>query len=433
MDTSTAQALIRFGMGRRKGEALPGDPVAWLRQQLLQPDPALAEPGPTTTQALRAIQRDQQAMQTMGGATTSQAEALFTPGIERLALTPVITAAPFRERLVWFWINHFTVSLRGVGDRRSLLIAYVREAIRPHVTGRFEDMLTAVMHHPVMLLYLDNISSVGPASPFGLKTGRGLNENLARESLELHTLTQASGYTQQDVTEYAKILTGWTFNLDLPDQGTHFALSTHEPGPKTVLGETVPHGAAGLARALTFLAHHPATHRNLALKLCRHFIADNPPTGAVERIADVLRRSGGDLGAASMALIDLPEAWVPQTKLRGSADFAWAVLRGLGFDTLPPDFLGFHLFALDQPLLNPDFPAGFPDTAADWGNGALLLRRAEWLVTLINFHQDHDPVALAHDLLGAHLSETTLATVRGAASRRDALVLLFASPEFQRR
>ena len=178
------------------------------------------------------------------------------------------TDAPYRERLVWFWANHFTVSLRR-GEVSAVLMPFIREAIRPHVNGRFADMLFAVMRHPAMLMYLDNAASIGPNSPAGLRSHRGLNENLARECLELHTLSPAAGYTQNDVTEFAKVLTGWSFDINYNPPQFVFRLNAHEPGPKTIMGQTFNHGAEGGIAALTWIADHPATHRHLATKLVR--------------------------------------------------------------------------------------------------------------------------------------------------------------------
>ena len=246
------------------------------------------------------------------------------------------TPSPFRERLVWFWTNHFTVSLRR-GDCAALVGAFVEEAIRPHVTGRFVDMLLAVMRHPAMLLYLDNVASAGPNSPAGQRGKRGLNENLARECLELHTVSPAAGYTQADVTNFARVLTGWSIDLRGDPPGFRFRPFTHEPGEQTVMGRRFPPGEEGGVAALRFLAAHPETHRFLAGKLVRHFVADDPPEDAVRRIAGVLRDTDGDLGAAAAMLTTLEAAWQPQTKLRTPLDHVIATLRALEAPPPQPD------------------------------------------------------------------------------------------------
>ena len=175
-----------------------------------------------------------------------------------LALRSLTTAAPFRERLVRFWTNHFTISLHQPACA-AVAGAFVQEAIRPHVTGRFGDMLLAVMRHPAMLLYLNNVVSIGPNSPAGLRRGRGLNENLARECMELHTIGPDAGYTQADVTAFANILTGWSIALDQDPPGFRFRAMAHEPGEKTLMGRTFPPGEEGGVMAL-WLPGRPPGH-----------------------------------------------------------------------------------------------------------------------------------------------------------------------------
>ncbi len=230
---------------------------------------------------------------------------LFKGEVDALVAYALTTPTPFRERLVWFWANHFTVSLRG-GRTAALGGDYVRTAIRPHVTGRFADMLLAVMRHPAMLTYLDNAGSFGPGSPAGLQRNKGLNENLARESLELHTVSPAAGYTQADVTSYARILTGWSVaNGEKEPAGFRFRPHMHEPGEQTLMGRIMPAGEEGGVAALALLANHPATHRHLAAKLVQHFVADDPAPADVRRVEGVLRDTGGDLGQAALALVAL--------------------------------------------------------------------------------------------------------------------------------
>ena len=244
------------------------------------------------------------------------------------------TEESFRERLVHFWTNHFAVS----ADKPQVLAlagTLENEAIRPHVAGRFADMLTAVESHPAMILYLDNQASIGPGSQLAQRRSRrssagdrklGINENLAREILELHTLGVDGGYTQQDVTTFARALTGWSIGTDrFPGGGElgKFAFhdAAHEPGAKTIMGTR--YGQSGVAQpraVLTDLAKHPATARHVATKLARHFIADEPPPDAVERIAKAFRDSDGDLPTVHRAVLDTPEAWVtPHCEVQDTA------------------------------------------------------------------------------------------------------------------
>src|SRR5262249_11192157 len=219
----------------------------------------------------------------------------------------------FVERLTWFWSNHFCVSADKAGVR-PIAGAFEREAIRAHVLGRFVDMLRAVETHPVMLLYLDNARSIGPSSQAGKNRGRGLNENLAREILELHTLGVRTVYTQDDVTSFAKIITGWSVvpPAQDPAHGGEFTFNPrmHEPGTQTVISQA--YADAGFdqgRRVLADLARHPATATHVAHKLARHFIADDPALVLIERLAKRFRDTEGDLKEMAKALVASPEAW----------------------------------------------------------------------------------------------------------------------------
>ena len=429
MNTDAAHALIRFGLGRRGAEPLPADPRGWALAQLTGADPGPA--GLASSQdGLRALHYDRE--------QKPPPEDRKVPPLARendriLVQHALATASPFRERLVWFWTNHFTVSIRQ-GGTNAVAAAFMQEAIRPHVTGRFGDMLLAVMRHPAMLMYLDNAGSVGPDSPAGLRQKRGLNENLARECMELHTLSPASGYTQADVTSVAKLITGWSVDLQADPPGFRFRPATHEPGGQTVLGRAFPPGEPGGVEALAFFAGHPSTHRFLASKLARHFVADNPPAGAVDRIAFVLHNSGGDLGAAARAIVALPEAWAnPLAKLRDPKDYILAVARAAD---LAPDRqanLTGILAGLGQPLFNAKLPNGYGDTAGDWAAPEAMMRRIDWAFGYTGRCKDIDAEKLAETCLGPLLRAETREAMGRAGSRRDALTLLFTSPEFQRR
>jgi uncharacterized protein (DUF1800 family) len=428
MDTRTAQALVRFGLGRRGSEPLPSDPAAWLLDQIHRPDPTRLDDPPTTAKGLTALREDRETKPPPG---ESRAAALFKAQATAQLANAVTTPAPFRERLVWFWTNHFTISRRQ-GRCAAVAAAFVEEAIRPHVTGRFGDMVLAVMRHPAMLLYLDNATSFGPDSPVGQKTHRGLNENLARECMELHTVSPQAGYSQADVTAFAKILTGWSVDLKADPPGFRYRPFAHEPGVQTVLQRQFPPDEAGGVAALAFLADHPATHRFLATKLVRHFVADDPTPGAIRTIEAVLRDTRGDLGAASAALVKLDDAWQPGTKLRTPMEYVVASVRALD---LPPDqvpMLGI-LGGLGQPLWTAPAPNGWPDRAADWAAPEAMLRRIDWASGFAGRIGDRDVVEIADTALGPLLRPETSEAIRRAGSRRDAMTLLLTSPEFQRR
>ena len=429
MDTRTAQALIRFGLGRQANQALPPDPADWLTAQLRQPDPSRIEPRPSTARGLAALREDRENKPPPAQSAT---RALFRAEAQAELAHALTTQAPFRERLVWFWANHFTISVRA-GACAAVAGAFVEEAIRPHVAGRFQDMLLAVMRHPAMLLYLNNAGSVGPDSPAGMRRHIGLNENLARECLELHTVSPAAGYTQADVTAFAAVLTGWSIDLRADPPGFRYRPFAHEPGAQTVLGRRFPPGETGGVAALRFLANHPATHRALAGKLVRHFVADTPAPDAVRRIEGVLRDTHGDLGEAAAALVQLDAAWQPGTKLRSPQELVIATIRLLAPpDNQRPNLLGV-LAGLGQPYCNAPQPNGWPDQAVDWAGPEAMLRRIDWGYAVAGRIGERDPNALADAALGPLLRPDTAQAMHRAGSRRDALALLLASPEFQRR
>ena len=429
MDTRTAQALVRFGLGRRGGEPLPADPAAWLLDQLRQPDPTRFDDPPTAAAGLAALREDRMTKPPPG---ESRSRALFNAQATQHLANAITSPAPFRERLVWFWTNHFTVSVKR-GACAPVAAAFVEEAIRPHVTGRFGDMLLAVMRHPAMLLYLDNVASIGPDSRAGQKTHRGLNENLARECLELHTVSPLARYTQSDVTAFANILTGWSIDLKADPPGFRYRPFAHEPGEQTLLQRPFPPGEAGGVAALTFLANHPATHRFLAARLVRHFVADDPPPDAVRVIEGVLRDTEGDLGAASAALLTLHAAWTPGTKLRTPMEYVVASIRTL--DVPParvPNLIGI-MAGLGQPLWGAPAPNGWSDQAADWAGPESMVRRVDWATGFAGRIGNRDVEEIAANALGPLLRPETRDAIRHAGSRRDAAALLLTSPEFQRR
>ncbi len=428
MEPRAAHASNRFGLGRAAGQPAPADPPRWLAEQLLQPDPG--PPGTTVTDAFAALAQDRADKSPAG--QPSRARLLFQDEARALQDHAIATALPFRERLVWFWANHFTVSLRR-GEVAPLAGAYMREAIRPHVTGRFSDMLLAVMRHPAMLLYLDNAGSAGPNSLLGQRQRRGLNENLARECLELHTCSPAAGYTQADVTEFARVLTGWSVERQQNPLGFRFRPGLHEPGDKSLLGRRFAEGEQGGVDALAFLASLPATHRHLATKLVRHFVADAPPADAVRRVEGVLRDTQGDLGAAALALTRLPGAWQPLTKLRSPQELVLAALRAAGLPADKRPDIGGIMAGLGQAMFNAPAPIGWPDAAADWAGPEAMLRRIDWAYGFSGRTELPEPALLAETTLGPLLSDATATEMRRAGSRRDAMTMLLTSPEFQRR
>jgi len=440
MSTLGHIAAIRYGLGLRLGEDSPPQPRDWLLGQIDQPAPPPDGPGLGEALAVRNADlvarrpRDPQGDPQQARAAIG---ALLRQETEGWAARRLEAAQPFRERLVDFWMNHFTVSRRS-GSIAVLIGSYERDAIRPHVTGRFADMVVAVARHPAMLIYLDNAGSIGPASPAGLRSRRGLNENLAREMLELHTLSPAGGYTQNDVQELAKILTGWSFVAEGDAPGFQFRRFTHEPGEKFLLGRRFGPGEAAGEAALRMLAEHPATWRHLAVKLARHFVADTPPPEAVRALETVLRDSQGDLAATSRALVALPQAWDPPlTKLRAPVDYVLAASRALGLNARQARQVLGGMASLGQPLWIAPQPIGWPDIAAEWATPEALMRRIDWAFTLAGTLAGRmervDGMAAAEAALGPLGRAETAREMGRAGSMRDSLTLLLGSPEFMRR
>ena len=383
----------------------------------MQPNPAKQPPKP-----LNVIQK------------TFRAEALAR--LQR----GVIADCGFAERLVIFWSNHFCISANTGGLARMWAGSFEREAIRPHVFGRFADMLKAVEQHPAMLFFLDNQQSLGPDSRAGQNRHRGLNENLAREIMELHTLGVGSGYTQDDVTSLARIITGWTYagrQGKLGEPGSFiFNANAHQPGPQRLLGKIYEdNGLEQGEAALADIARHPATAKFIATKLARHFVSDDPPPALVARLQDVFHRTDGDLKALSTALVDSDEAWqTPLTKLRSPYEFLLASGRLLS--RIPEDpglYLG-SLNLLGQPLWSPAGPNGFPDTNAAWAAPEGMKLRLDISARVASRLADSiDPRDLLELAAADAASQETRQTIARAESRQQALALLLMSPEFQRR
>jgi uncharacterized protein (DUF1800 family) len=462
-----AIAQNRFGLGARPDESAPGAPQRWLLDQLARYEAApIAWSAQPRTGELMAEYAGQQRMVREAGeaqkvaarqALQRQAREVYLAAVGARATAALDTPAPFAERLVHFWANHFAVSvdkLTVVG----LAGVFELEAIRPHVLGRFEDMLLAVTRHPAMLLYLDQANSIGPGSMAARRLAqradapqRGLNENLAREIMELHTLGVRSGYTQDDVTEFSRALTGWgvarpaqprlaAVSSGMPAAGTDLGFeyhpALHEPGPRTIVGRRYADAGEAQARAVLHdLATAPATARHIGLKLARHFMADDPPDTVVQRLAAAFERSGGDLPAVYRALVESPEAWrVAHPKFKTPWDWAVSSLRALGRREVPPMQMAALMNQLGQPVWRPGSPAGYDDVAATWAAPDALLRRVEVAQRLAAQAGDRiDARVLAPQLLPGALSDATATAIARAESPGSALALLLVSPEFLRR
>jgi len=491
---SAAVAVTRFGLGARPGEIerVAADPRGWLEAQVKSagaPNPAgrfvaspermeqlLAYRAEAETRPARAAAAPAAAMApdpapapTMGDPAAEAALAARRDSRQEMtrdtareflarAQMGATTDAGFAERWALFWANVFTTSATKF-QSAVFMGPFEREAIRPNVFGRFEDLALAAEQHPAMLLYLDQAQSVGPDSTAGRRRNAGLNENLAREILELHTVGAEAGYSQADVTEFARALTGWSTPTPRDRQtaggggpraravraamagepGANafvFRPVVHEPGPRTVLGRTYPAGGREQGEAvLRDLARRPETARRLARKLAVHFVADDPPQGVVDKLEAAWAASGGDLAAVARALIAAPEAWSPQpVKMKTPYDFVISTHRALASSPASIRILQQVLMSMGQPAFSAPSPEGWPDTAADWAGPDAMVKRLDWAQSVAaRAAPMADPNAVAAGALGARLGERTRQFVARAESRPEALTLFLMSPEFQRR
>ena len=494
---STARATARFGFGLRPGEAarIGADGRAWLLDQIARPgsallsDPRLASSADAVA-ALNAYREQQDAERRAAGRGPApdrrdppdrgnraapmtgdqpmapaapeprpafqpprRLQALLFADSEARVHRAVTTGDGFSERWVQFWSNHFTVAARSLPTLPWPGV-FEREAVRPRVFGRFADLLKASVLHPGMLVYLDQHQSVGPGSQLAQRAARragpdrdppGLNENLAREVLELHTIGAQAGYGQADVTEFARALTGWTVPVaprlqrlarDATPGSAVFIDALHEPGQRTLLGRSWRETGAGQATAiLDHLASHPATAGRIALKVARHFVADEPPPALVTRLEADFRRSGGDLASLARTLVTSPEAIEPEArKFKTPNDFLVSSLRAAGVTDLPRAELRATFEQLGQIPYRAPSPRGWADTASEWAAPDAVLKRAEWAQLVAGLlPAGTDPSAFATGNLGPALTARTATALRRAGSARQAISLFLMSPEFQRR
>ncbi len=419
-----AQALVKEAT---KANGSPVPPAA-----AVTPQPPVANPMQPTEMAPKT---------TAGIADVRPAQIRRDALNEELAARierAIATDSALVERLALFWSNHFCVS-SAKGPVRGLAGGYEREAVRPHVLGRFADMLRAVESHPAMLIFLDNQVSIGPNSKAGKNRGKGLNENLAREILELHTLGVNGGYAQDDVTNLARLLTGWTVgqaNVEQSEPGKFFfAAPRHEPGQWAVAGKRYgDEGQRSAEKALDDLARHPSTARHIATKLARHFVSQNAPPTLVAALEKTFRDTDGDLAMVTRTLVSSTEVWShPATKIVPPYDFTISVVRGLQLQQKPAELVRLTSL-LGQPVWQVPSPKGWPDDDDAWmGPSAIRerLRIAERLARDVD--KMVDPRGIADDLLGAALSDVTRQAIARAETREQGLELLVMAPEFLRR
>lgn len=429
-----AIAVNRFGLGARPDETPPDSPKKWLAAQFTAYD---TSPPSWANQAGAddIVAELAQSQKEMRNANESDRKSLkrllrreirdhYAAAVKARVETALTTPAPFVERLVHFWTNHFAISVEKPVIA-ELAGAFELEAIRPHVLGNFKDLLFAAEQHPAMLLYLDQAKSMGPESRAASRMEkrapekkRGLNENLAREILELHTLGVRSGYTQTDVTEFARALTGWSVSDGKPDNGATeqgingfvFRPQIHQPGTRTIMGKTYSRqGRMQAADVLHDLAVAPATATHIATKLVRHFVSDTPPPHLVDKLARTFITGKGDLAGVYQALIDAPESWQPDP-VKFKTPWEWLVsgLRGLGRQNPDGMKVAQIMKQLGQPVWQPGSPAGYDDIADSWISPNALLRRVELAQRLVAPLADTaDARMLADKLLYGAISKET--------------------------
>ena len=471
MNRELALAANRFGLGVRPDMAMTGKPAEWLLAQIGRFDPNPAEiaalPKRVTLieslQQLRELQRQKKASE---GDQTVMAEKVL--GDYRKALRDHYSAAvharlhlavrsetDFAERLVHFWANHFAVSTDKV-IITALAGNYEFEAIRPLIFSNFAHILRSAVRHPAMLLYLDQAQSIGPDSPLAERLRKrrdveiGLNENLAREILELHTLGVRTGYTQNDVTEFARALTGLTVtglargplrrfvDGNRSAGETVFVEAIHQPGQRKVMGRAYPQAGAAQAEAiLSDLAVHPATARHIAQKLAAHFVADDPPATLVAKLEADFLKTGGDLKSLYRTLLNDSEIWAPNTgKFKTPWEWTVSALRALNVKEVPGKVQAAAslLTQMGQPVWRPGSPAGFGDRMKDWAGPAALLRRVETAGRFAKMGGGRiDARLLAPKILPGTLDPRTAEHIARAESPEQGLALLLVSPEFLRR
>ncbi len=443
-------AAIRFGYGLPVGADAPADADGILAL-LAGPDRAADQwPGITMAQVApvwqvaavaRRAARQSEELRREFRASLRAVQDLRFDAIRCDLARALGSPDTFRERLVRFWADHFTTEAKFRHDA-ALTDAMVEDAIRPHVAGRFADMLRGVTLHPAMLLYLDQTRSVGPGSTVGLRREDGLNENLARELMELHTLGVGGAYRQDDVRQAAELLTGLTAT---PKEGFFFNPDMAEPGPETVLGITYEGEAlVPIHDLLDDLAVHPDTARHLARKVAVHFVSDAPDAGMVDAMAQAYLAADGDLMALYRAMMAHPAAWDgAMDKARQPYDFIVAAFRALG--VAPGDAMELSrkrvagmvlasMRAMGQDWGKPGGPDGWEEAAPAWINPQGMAARITWAMTEPAELGDlPDPREMVGRVLGARASERLIWAVNAAEEARDGVGLILASPEFNRR
>lgn len=450
-----AIATTRFSIGAREGEIAEAtaDPRGWLKSQIGKDKARITDSSlPSTKEAaqtsmayfqerrqMRNARKEDEALQAEIRKNARAFRQNFFREVTARTSHALETSNGFAERWARFWSNHFTVSGRK-NEIIALIGPYERDVIRQYCFTDFATLLEKATLHPAMLVYLDNHRSVGPSTKPATRRNLGLNENLARELLELHTLSVKAGYTQKDVEEMARALTGWTlatrpFKRD-GDGSTIFVSRIHEPGSRTILGKKFSEDGKSQVKAiLKWLATHPATAEHIARKLAIHFVSDIPPQSAIDTLRDTFLETEGDLRALAHAIIDLEEAWQPAPqKFKSPEELLISTGRLLGGRPVYGSGGARKIFqSLGQtPLMAPS-PQGWSDTADSWAGPDAIKKRLEWANRTARRTRDVAPAEFLNEALGPLASARTATAIARAESQLQGLTLAIMSPEFQRR
>lgn len=432
-------ALNRFGLGAKLGQidAVKGSPKAWLLNQIKQPEFNFDEKLPSSADI---IVRDVQLQKSKGVKQKKILRDSFFATYNNFTNESIAhqinTNTGFEWRILNFFSNHFSVT-----NDNSLLAGLAptleREAIVPNLFGQFEDLLLSVVQHPAMLHYLDNVQSFGPNSKIGINRDKGLNENLGREILELHTMGVGGGYSQADVVALAKGITGWT--LGNPKQGETaefiFREQGHEPGSFVLLGEEVTQSGIAQGKAmLSRICSHPSTADYICTKVAKHFIADSPPTALVESLKHTWAKTNGNLASVFSALINHEASWHSNnSKFKPPQDYVISVLRAIPNNLHPTGNDTRKVMEMfGQGPFMAGSPAGYEDSEQYWNTPAAILNRVDWVYQIVSTFSGNIE-SLFNSFNMNFQNKQTYNLVAGADTKQNALLLYFVNPEFMRR
>ncbi|WP_353517743.1 DUF1800 domain-containing protein [Thalassotalea sp. SU-HH00458] len=433
-------AANRFGYGACRDEVILASvaPINWLKSQL-QP-PTFSDEFPTSEEILQQhfkfTQNKNSKRKTINKVSKNYARKALVDMSADTIMRTINSSNSVSWKLLDFFSNHFSVSANG-RLMTGLAATLEREAIAPNLLGRFEDLLIAVEQHPAMLIYLNNERSFGENSRLGKKRKTGLNENLAREILELHTLGVNGPYRQHDVTELAKAITGWSVVNLKREQGSGFKFRSfaHEPGNRKLLGKKYQAGGINQGeQMLRDIAVDPATAKYICFKLAHHFVSEQPEQTLLKRMETTWHKTKGNIKQVMFTLFEAPESWVEQPqKFKSPRELLISSLRALASKPLADKLLFNSLISLGQQPFNSGSPAGYSDQENDWLGASALMARIDWVSRVASYRKRVNAETIMKSVLGNTVSELTYQSVLRAESRKQALILLFMSPEFQRR